>query len=240
MRIGLFGALAAAALLTTACEIRSTDNEVSNGSNQVAQTDSAQTVDPYAANPQSLERARALAAAQASETERNRLREQALGQYHDLRVIVDLSDRQLRLMQGDRLVESHPVTIGSKDWPTPTGSWEFHRVDINPEWIPPKEKWAEKEIRRPPGDPENPMGRARLVYRMPNTVHGTDDLASLGKATSHGSIRVANDVALSLAQILLQAGGAWEGPQWFDRMAQDRSTEYEIDLGNPIPITVRD
>lgn len=240
MKNVMLGLLAAAALSTAACEVRTTGNDTSNAATPAAQPATSEAADPYAANPQSLERARALAAAQASEQERTRLRAQALGEYQNLNVLVDLSDRELRLMRGDQVLETHPVTIGSKDWPTPTGSWEFHRVDINPEWIPPKEKWAEKETRQPPGAPDNPMGRARLVYRMPNTVHGTDDLAALGKASSHGSIRVANDVAVSLAQILLQAGGAWEGPGWFDRMTQDRSTEYEIDLPNPIPIKVQD
>ena len=103
-------------------------------------------------------------------------------------------------MRGNSEVRTHPAAVGSREWPTPTGSWEFHRVDINPEWNPPKsEDWAKDETRKAPGDPENPMGRARLVYRMPNTVHGTDDLDSLGKPVSHGSIRVANEVALELA-----------------------------------------
>jgi murein L,D-transpeptidase YcbB/YkuD len=84
------------------------------------------------------------------------------------------------------------------------------------------------------------MGRARLVYRMPNTVHGTDDLDSLGKAVSHGSIRVANEVALNLAEMLLKAGDAWEGPQWFEQMVQNRTTEYQIELSDDIPIEVQE
>jgi lipoprotein-anchoring transpeptidase ErfK/SrfK len=156
-------------------------------------------------------------------------------------VVVDISDRQLRLLDGDRVLETHPVAVGSEEWPTPTGSWEFHRVDINPEWNPPKsEKWAKDESRKAPGDPENPMGRARLVYRMSNTVHGTDDLNSLGKAVSHGSIRVANEVVLDLAEKLLKAGNAWEGPNWFKRMTENRTTEYQVDLADGVPIEVQE
>lgn len=55
------------------------------------------------------------------------------------------------------------------------------------------------------------MGRARLLYNPPYTIHGTDELDSLGKAESHGSIRVANDVAIELAELLLREGGAWQG-----------------------------
>ncbi len=84
------------------------------------------------------------------------------------------------------------------------------------------------------------MGRARLVYRMPNTIHGTDNLASLGKATSHGSIRVANEVVLQLAEILLRAGGAWEGADWFPGMTENQIKEMQIQLENPVPIQVQD
>ncbi len=105
------------------------------------------------------------------------------------------------------LVAEHDVAVGSEKWPTPTGAWQIHRLGMNPEWNPPKnEEWERKTL----GDPANPMGRARLVYRMPNTTHGTDNLESLGKATSQGSIRVAKEAILQLAETLLRAGGAWK------------------------------
>jgi lipoprotein-anchoring transpeptidase ErfK/SrfK len=136
---------------------------------------------------------------------------------------------------------THDVAVGTKKWPTPTGSWDFHRVDLNPEWNPPKsEEWAEDEKQQAPGSKDNPMGRARLVYRMPNTVHGTEDLNSLGKASSHGSIRVANETVLKLAEMLLKAGGSWEGPQWFQQMTQNRTEEYQVPLEQRIPIKVQE
>lgn len=235
---------AAALVLASACDVNVNEdgNEAEqNGAaaNQASQNQAQQT-DPYAANAEAIARARQLAAQQASEAQRARLRQQARNEVQDLNFVVDISDRELRVRSGERVLRTHPVAVGSEEWPTPTGSWDFHRVDINPEWIPPKsEEWAADETRKAPGDPENPMGRARLVYRMPNTVHGTDDTSSLGKAVSHGSIRVANEVALSLAEMLLKAGGSWEGPQWFQQMKQNRTTEYQVDLQQKIPIEVQ-
>jgi lipoprotein-anchoring transpeptidase ErfK/SrfK len=177
----------------------------------------------------------------AQQAQLAQIRAEARSQIQDLHFLVDISDRKLRLLQGDRQLAEHPVAVGSEEWPTPTGSWQIHQVDINPEWIPPRdEEWAEEEPRRAPGDPENPLGRARLVYRMPNTIHGTDDVASLGKAQSHGSIRVANDVVLQLAETLLRAGGAWEGPEWFRGMIENRTREFPIRLEHPVPIEVRE
>ena len=210
-----------ALIATSACEVRYNEvNESAEQTNKAAPAPPPQT-------PQDIERAR--------------VSNEARQQLQDLRFLVDISDRKLRLMQGDRVMAEHDVAVGTEEWPTPTGSWQIHRVDLNPEWIPPTdESWAEDREPKKAGDPENPMGRARLVYRMPNTIHGTKDVDSLGKASSHGSIRVSNDVVLQLAETLLRAGGVWEGPEWFRQMADNRTREFQIDLNNPVPIQVQE
>lgn len=165
----------------------------------------------------------------------------ARAEYEGLRFVVDISDRKVRLFRGDEQIEEHDVAVGSQRWPTPTGNWTIHQVDINPDWNPPRdESWTEDREAKAPGEAGNPMGRARLVYRMPNTIHGTDDRQSLGRAVSHGSIRVGNDVVLRLAEILLRAGGAWEGPDRFRTMAEDRTRMFQIPLPYPVPIEVRE
>jgi lipoprotein-anchoring transpeptidase ErfK/SrfK len=219
--------LAATAVLVTvsACEV-----SVTNGQDNQAQP--AQEANQTArVDPQARQRAQQIAQARAS----------AQRGLENVRFEVDISDRKVRVFNGRQKMAEHDVAVGSEEWPTPTGSYAFHRVDLNPEWIPPKsEAWAEDEERKAPGDPENPMGRARLVYRMPNTIHGTDDLNSLGKAVSHGSIRVANEVALDFAELLLKAGGAWESDQWFQQMVQNRTREFQIPLEKDIPIEVKE
>ena len=235
--------LAMALAGAAACEVNVSNDAEPAEANQSAQENAAQaqTTPADQANPEAVERARQLALAAGNEAQRAQARAEARQSMEGLRFLVDISDRQLRVFQGDRQVQTHPAAVGSEEWPTPTGSWEFHRVDINPEWNPPKdEEWAKDEEQAAPGSPENPMGRARLVYRMPNTVHGTDDLESLGKAVSHGSIRVANEVALKLGEMLLKAGNAWEGPQWFQQMTQNRTTEYQVELQDKVPIEVQE
>ena len=235
--------LALALAGAAACEVNVSNDAEPAEANQAAQENAAQTqTDPaYQANPEAVERARQLALAAGNEAQRAQARAEARQSMEGLRFLVDISDRQLRVFRGDQQVQTHPVADGSEEWPTPTGSWEFHRVDINPEWNPPKdEEWAKDEEQTAPGDPDNPMGRARLVYRMPNTVHGTDELDSLGKAVSHGSIRVANEVVLNLAEMLLKAGNAWEGPQWFQQMTQNRNQEYQVQLQDNVPIEVQE
>jgi lipoprotein-anchoring transpeptidase ErfK/SrfK len=182
------------------------------------------------------------ATAQMSPQERQlaEMREQARTEFRDLRFVVDKSERQVRVFNGEELLRTEQVAIGQSEHPTPTGSWEIHQVDINPEWIPPDSEWAEDRERKAPGDPENPMGRARLIFDTPYTIHGTDDLESLGQAASHGSIRVANEVVLQLAEKVLKAGGAWEGDDWFRERINNRDREYQIRLEHPVPIEVQE
>ncbi len=165
-------------------------------------------------------------------------REKARAELGDVRFVVDLSDRQLRILQGDRVLRTERVAVGSEEYPTPVGRWHFQRVDINPDWNPPNSEWAEEREPKQPGEADNPMGRARLVYNADYTIHGTEESASLGTNQSHGSIRVANAAVLELARLLLQAGGAWEGNDWFNRMAAEPTRMHRIDLQSPVEITV--
>lgn len=170
---------------------------------------------------------------------RQRARDQARQEAGELRFVVDLAARKLQVHRGDRLLREDAVAIGKKGNETPEGKWRIQQVDINPDWVPPDSDWAEDRDRKAPGEEGNPMGRARLVFDKPYTIHGTDNLESLGSAESHGSIRVANQVVLELAQLLLQAGGAWEGDQWFRGMTAERSRMHQIKLPEPVPIEVR-
>jgi lipoprotein-anchoring transpeptidase ErfK/SrfK len=214
--------VALGALLAAGCEVQTVSNDDDdNASNQVAM--------PQMPAPDP-----------ARQAQLRQIRMQAIQEMQQFRFLVDISDRELRIFEGDQLVRTHDVAVGTSEWPTPTGEWRIHRVDINPEWMPPAEEWAEDEERKAPGDPENPMGKARLVYRSPNSIHGTEDLASLGKAASHGSIRVANEVVVQLAEMLLKAGGSWDGPDWFQQMIQNETEEFQIKLEQPVPIRVQD
>ena len=188
------------------------------------------------------ERSRQMAEArrQALTPEQREMQDKARQEAGELRFVVDKSDRKVRVYRGNEVIRTHDVAVGDSEHETPTGEWEFHRVDLNPVWVPPESEWAEDRTKKPAGHPENPMGRARLVFNMPYTIHGTDATDSLGKAVSHGSIRVSNENVIELAELLLRAGGAWEGQEWFKERTGNRDEEYQIPLSNPIPIEVVD
>jgi lipoprotein-anchoring transpeptidase ErfK/SrfK len=153
-------------------------------------------------------------------------------------VVVDRSERKVHVRRGDETIRTHDVAVGKPGHATPTGTWEFTQVDINPDWTPPDSDWSRDKDYTPPGHPDNPMGRARLIFNRPYSIHGTEALHSLGTAASHGSIRIANEHALELAELFLKEGGAWQGDAWFQEMVANPTTMYELRLERPIPISV--
>lgn len=156
----------------------------------------------------------------------------------DLEVEVDLAARELHVYRAGQRVATHPVAVGSREWPTPTGEWTIGQVIFNPRWIPPEEEWAKDEEVAEPGDPDNPLGAAQLVYSPPNSIHGTNEPESLGQAVSHGSIRVANDVAVQLARQVMEAGGAARDEAWFRNATANNRVRQEVSIPSPVPIRV--
>jgi lipoprotein-anchoring transpeptidase ErfK/SrfK len=156
----------------------------------------------------------------------------------EMRIEVDINARELHVYRNEQRSATHRVAVGSSEWPTRTGEWTITQVVFNPEWIPPDESWAEERERKDPGDPENPLGRAQLIYDAPRSIHGTNNPSSIGQAVSHGSIRVTNDVAVQLARQVMEAGGAARDDAWYRRAQDNRREKQVVDLPNPVPIRV--
>lgn len=155
-----------------------------------------------------------------------------------LRFELDISERKLYVRHGTD-VQTYPVAVGSDEYPTPTGDFTISQVTWNPDWRPPNSEWSEDESFKAPDDPDNPMGRAKLMFKAPDyTIHGTDALESLGKNVSHGSVRIANDIVTKLARSAMAHGGARKSEQWYKQAAKDDSDQHVLELPNPIPISV--
>jgi lipoprotein-anchoring transpeptidase ErfK/SrfK len=158
----------------------------------------------------------------------------------DIAFVVDLATRRVHVYtrDGDTL-SSHAVAVGSAEWPTRTGSWTISQVVLNPEWVPPDESWAEERESKAPGAPDNPLGAAQLVYDLPRTIHGTNNPSSIGKAVSHGSLRVTNTDALSLSRLVMERTGVPDVPAKMEQAQRERTTKQIIELPQVVPIRVQ-
>lgn len=155
----------------------------------------------------------------------------------NIKLEVSISDRELYVFRNGDTLQTLPVAVGSSEYPTPTGNFEIDQIDWNPDWTPPESEWTEGEEYTPPGHPDNPMGRVRMVYQSPYTIHGTEEEQSLGKAVSHGSIRVANEDAIELAKLVMEAGGADKPESWYDRVLSNPTEMETVTLEDPVPLT---
>lgn len=157
----------------------------------------------------------------------------------DLRLEVNVGARELYVYRKDERIATHPVAVGTSEWPTRTGEWMIGQVVWNPRWVPPTdEEWAKEEEVSEPGAPDNPLGRAQLVYDAPRSVHGTNEPESLGTAASHGSIRIANAAAVELARMVMEAGGAGRDEAFYTRARENRTERVDVAIPNPVPIRV--
>jgi lipoprotein-anchoring transpeptidase ErfK/SrfK len=103
------------------------------------------------------------------------------------RITVDLSQRRLRVYRSGRVVVDTRVAVGTSATPTPPGHYF-----VNERYVLP--------------DASGPFGPSALgisahsdvlqhvwVEDGPIGIHGTNEPWSIGRAASHGCIRVAND-----------------------------------------------
>ncbi len=157
----------------------------------------------------------------------------------DLRLEVNVGERKLYVYRNDQVVSTHAIAVGTEEWPTRTGEWTVGQVVFNPRWTPPTdEEWAKDEEVAEPGDADNPLGRIQMVYDPPRSIHGTNEPESLGKAASHGSIRISNADGLRVARMVMQSGGAAKDDAWIQRVQANRTERVEVAIPNPIPIRV--
>ena len=156
-----------------------------------------------------------------------------------LRLHADISQRQLHLYSNGELVRSYPVAVGTAADPTPRGTFSIRKLVWNPAWVPPDEKWAKNKTAKAPGEKGNPMKVVKIFFREPDYyIHGTGEVSSLGKAASHGCLRMAPSQAAEVGQYLMDHGGEPRPESWFRRIWRFRSKTQVIYLDNPISLEI--
>jgi lipoprotein-anchoring transpeptidase ErfK/SrfK len=156
-----------------------------------------------------------------------------------LRLTANLTTRQLYVEEADQPVLTFPVAIGAREHPTPTGSFLIRKIVWNPGWVPPDVKWARNEKAKAPDHPANPMRLVKIFFREPDYyIHGTPYVGSLGKAASHGCLRMDPTDAAQVAEYVMANGGQPRDENWFWRIIHARSETKTILLNNPIPLTI--
>lgn len=114
------------------------------------------------------------------------------------RIIVSVADCKLALVEGDQVIRVYRTAVGAPKSPSPIGTYQIINRISNPTYFAPG-----KVI--PPG-PGNPLGTRWLGLSLGGYgIHGTNQPQSIGRAASHGCIRLRNKDIEELFQ-LVRAG----------------------------------
>jgi len=119
-------------------------------------------------------------------------------------VKVDTKTNMLGVFDADKLIAAYPVTIGSAHNTSPVGEWKVRGISKLPTFRYDKEMLEHGERSGnfhmlPPG-PRNPVGVMWIALNKKGIgLHGTNDPDSIGRAVSHGCVRLANWDVVRLA-----------------------------------------
>jgi len=119
-----------------------------------------------------------------------------LPQETEIRLVLKLSERRVYVYRGDQMQANYPVAVGKRGWETPTGTFAVIQMDVNPIWQSP---WT-NQVSTP--GPNSPLGVRWIGFWTDGTdhigFHGTPTLSSIGKAASHGCVRMRNEDVVAL------------------------------------------
>jgi lipoprotein-anchoring transpeptidase ErfK/SrfK len=120
-------------------------------------------------------------------------------------VKIETKTNMLGVFDADKLIAAYPVTIGSAQTASPIGEWKVSRIAKLPRFRYDKEMLKHGERSGnfhmlPPG-PNSPVGVIWIALNKKGIgLHGTNEPETIGRAASHGCIRLANWDAVRLAQ----------------------------------------
>ena len=101
------------------------------------------------------------------------------------RIVISIPTRTLTVVEGERVVKTFDIAVGKPSTPTPIG--RFQVVNRIPHPI-----WCAHGKAVPPGKC-NPLGTRWIGLSAKGYgIHGTNEPESIGKAVSHGCIRLRN------------------------------------------------
>ena len=101
------------------------------------------------------------------------------------RIVVSIPDRKLALLENDSVVKTYNVSVGAAVSPSPTGSFQIvNRI--------PEATYYHRTVVIPASD-RSPIGTRWIgLNKKGYGIHGTNEPHSIGRAASHGCIRLRN------------------------------------------------
>ena len=105
-------------------------------------------------------------------------------------LVLNVAAKKLTVYSNGAPVKEYPVGVGTATTPTPLGEFKVVRRIYNPAWVNP---YHQSKVTSP-GD-HNPIGQYWIGFALNKKnqefgIHSTRDLNSIGKASTHGCVRM--------------------------------------------------
>lgn len=114
----------------------------------------------------------------------------------EVRLVLKLRERRVYVYRKNKVQASFPVAVGKDGWETPTGNFKVMQMIKDPVWEHP---WTGELV---PAGPDNPLGSRWIGFWTDgkNVIgfHGTPTPESIGRAASHGCVRMFDKDAQAL------------------------------------------
>ena len=135
------------------------------------------------------------------------------------RIVVSIPHRKLAVICDGEVIKTFPTAVGARSSPSPQGNFTVVNRLVKPTYYAPG-----KVI---PTGPANPLGTRWMGLSIKGFgIHGTNEPKSIGRAKSHGCIRLRNSDVEELFE-MVQVGDVVE--------LRGQADETVIALFGPIP-----
>lgn len=108
----------------------------------------------------------------------------------DVSIVIDISDQHMRVLVGGEPTYSFDVSTGRKGYATPKGRYGVQRM--YKKYHSKKYDWA-------------PMPYS-IFFHGGYAIHGTSEVKRLGRAASHGCVRLSTENARQLYRLVQEHG----------------------------------
>ncbi len=128
-------------------------------------------------------------------------------EYKERVIHIHRRQKMLELREGEALLAAVPITPGGGRLQTPAGTWKILGIATSPTFRWDKGvleygKRTDTAYLLPPG-PNNPVGVLWIGLNKPGIgIHGTNSPQTIGRAASHGCMRVANWDVVRLSKMI--------------------------------------
>jgi lipoprotein-anchoring transpeptidase ErfK/SrfK len=155
----------------------------------------------------------------------------------DVKIVVNLPAYTLNFIENGKVIKTFPIAIAAPRFAEPLGTRQASHLIWNPSWTPPDSDWARNDRPAAPGSTGNPLGVLKIRIGGNYLIHGGGD-KSVGRAASHGCIRMRNADVLELARLIIAARELPITEEQIEKAETQRTKQFGIKIDPEVTVEI--